>query len=265
MLIYRFLCFVILCSSLLACRKKELPTPASPTTTAPAPLPTKGSLNIVLKNVVGKQALQLDPTVVYKLSNGDEFSVRTYNYYLSNFVFTDENGNRYAEKESYHLAMASDPNSLNFTLKDVPFGSYKSLEFLIGVDSVRNFSGAQVGALDPKYGMFWTWSTGYIMAMLEGNSPQSANPSNVISFHIAGFVGENNVVQKVKLTLPADAVVTEKNSATITIQSNVAYWFESFTFPGFSKIPSVSVEGPNAVNIAQSYANMMSIISVENK
>ena len=47
--------------------------------------------------------------------------------------------------------MAETPESLNFTIKDVPYGKYKSVEFLIGVDSVRNFSGAQYGALAVSY------------------------------------------------------------------------------------------------------------------
>lgn len=260
----KFICFVILCCNVIACRKKELPKPATPMATVPAPIPTKGSINIVLNNVVGTQPLILDTSISYRLSNGDKFSVSTYNYYLSNFVFTDKNGNKYAEPESYHLAIASKPESLNFTIKDVPFANYISVEFLIGVDSIRNFSGAQVGALDPINAMIWSWSTGYIMAKMEGTSPQSSNANKSISYHIAGYKGEYKVLQKINLPLNTDAIVSNDKKTTIRLQSDLATWFGSFTFPGFSKLPSVSLEGMNAYNISQSYAAMMSVKDVEN-
>jgi hypothetical protein len=62
------------------------------------------------------------------------------------------------------------------------------MEFMIGVDSARNNSGAQTGALDPTNGMFWSWSTGYIMAKFEGTSAQSPAAANALKFHIGGFI-----------------------------------------------------------------------------
>lgn len=259
----KFFYVAMLCCGLIACRKKELPIPANPSVSTPKPAPTKGSIDILLKNVVGKELLKLDTNVSYNLTNGDKFSVSTYNYYLSNFVFIDQNGNRFAEPESYHLAIASNPESLKFTIQNVPFGNYKSVEFLIGVDSIRNFSGAQTGALDPIYGMIWSWSTGYIMAKMEGFSPQSTAGNKMLSFHIAGFKGEYNTIQQVKILLPVEAKVNAGITPSIKLQSDLATWFSSFTFPGFSKLHSIGVEGVQAFNISQSYANMMSVLEVE--
>lgn len=253
---------LVACISIVSCRKKELPIAAKPTPNNPTT--NKGNIHIKLNNVVGTTPLALGDLVSYTLSNGETFSVTTYNYYLSNFVLTDEHGNKYVETESYHLAMASNPESLNFTLKNVPFEKYVSVEFVIGVDSVRNFSGAQDGDLDPKYGMIWSWSTGYIMAKLEGSSAQSSNPNKSISYHIAGYKGEYNVLQKVKLSLPSSALVDTVKTPSISLQSNIATWFESFTFPGFSKLPNVGTEGKNAFDIAMNYSSMMSITKVEN-
>ncbi|MDI9320025.1 MAG: hypothetical protein QM530_06050 [Phycisphaerales bacterium] len=247
----------LFCFSLTACRKKELPA------SSPNPSNT-GSINIKLNNVVGSKALGLGELVSYTLSNGETFTVKTYNYYLSNFVFTDENGNKFIEPESYHLAMASDTNSLQFVIAGLPTGQYSTLEFLIGVDSVRNFSGAQSGALDPKYGMIWSWSTGYIMAKMEGYSPQSPNPDKSISYHIAGYKGAYNTLQKVKINLSQKVTIVANKASTISMQSNLATWFESFTFLGFSKLPSIGSEGLNAYNIALNYSSMMSVTKVEN-
>lgn len=249
--------FLFFCS-LTACRKKELPV------STPSPNNT-GSINIKLSNVVGNKALALGELVSYTLSNGDVFTVKTYNYYLSNFVFTDENGNKFVEPESYHLALAETPESLNFTIKNVPLGKYKSVDFLIGVDSVRNFSGAQSGALDPKYGMIWSWSTGYIMAKMEGTSPQSSSPNKSITFHIAGFKGSNSVLQKVKLSLPTNAIVTDTKTPSILLKSDLATWFEAPNFSNFSIDPNIATEGIKAYKISLNYANMMSVAAVENQ
>jgi hypothetical protein len=245
------------------CRKKALPTPANPTVNPPAVV--SGNIRVQLSNFVGNRPLLLGDSVTYTLENGDDFSVSTYNYYLSNFVFIDEKGNRFKETESYHLAMANMPESLSFTIKDVPFGNYKSVEFLIGVDSVRNFSGAQIGALDPKYGMIWTWSTGYIMAKMEGNSPQSSNPNKSLSYHIAGFKGLYNVLQTVKLNLDKNALVAAGKTPVIKMKSDLAFWFQAPNFTSFSLIPEIGIEGIRAYNISQNYAAMMSISSVDNQ
>jgi hypothetical protein len=259
----KFISFLILCAGLISCRKKELPKPVTPPIDTSGV--TKGVINFKIKNVVGNKPLALGELVSYSLANGDQFTISTYNYYLSNFVFTDKNGNRFVEPESYHLVKANMPESLEFSVSNVPSAEYVSVEFLIGVDSARNFSGAQVGWLDPQYEMFWTWKTGYIMAKLEGRSPQSANTNNSISYHIAGVKGANNVLQKVQISLPSSATVAKEKSPTLFMQSNAETWFTSTNFPGFSMLASIGVEGNDAVNMAKNYSKMMSVVSVENQ
>lgn len=247
---------LILLISLAGCRKKDLPEPAK----------LNGSITIKLNNTVGNIPLTLGKSSDYTLSNGESFTVSSYNYYLTNFVFTDENGNTFVEPESYHLVMANDPASLGFTVQNVPFSKFKFIEFLIGVDSLRNFSGIQSGDLDPKYGMFWSWSSGYVMARLEGSSPQSASPAGDISFHIGGYKGVYNVIQKVRIPLPQMAEVTKDISPVITLQSDASKWFRSSGFEpfSFSKTFSVVTDGQEAFQISQNYSSMFSLLSVEN-
>lgn len=240
-----------------------MPTPKTPTVNNPKP--TIGTISVKINNLVGAKPLLLGNATQYTLPNGEEFSVNTFNYYLSNFVFTDENGNKFTETESYHLVLAGTPSSLDFTINDVPFGKYKSIEFLIGVDSVRNFSGAQTGALDPKYGMIWSWSTGYIMAKLEGSSPQSSGIGNLFSYHIAGFKGFYSVLQKVTLTLPNTAIVAENKNPKIEFNTDLLSWFQAPNFTSFKDMPNIGIEGIKAYGISMNYKNMLSIASVENQ
>ncbi len=251
---------LILLISLGGCRKKDLPIPDSNT-----PPVSKGVINIKVENFVGERALVVGDTSIYTLPNGNKFSVSLYNYYLTNFVFIDDSGNRYAEKESYHLTKGDSAHTLEFKIKDVPPGNYTTIEFLIGVDSVRNFSGAQVGALDPINHMIWSWNSGYIMAKMEGEIENSLLVNNFLSYHIAGFKGEYNVIKKIRLSLPSNARVQASKEPSIILRSDLATWFAAPNFPGFAALQSVGSEGPEALKIAQNYSKMMSVSKVENQ
>lgn len=244
--------------AMTACRKKDLPSDNN------SPVITKGTVKIQMSNVVGEKKLNLRNSTIYTLPNGDSFSVSLYNYYLSNFVLIDQKGNRYTETESYHLIRESESNSLSFQFKDVPSGNYTRIEFMIGVDSLRNVTGSQSGDLDPALGMIWTWNTGYISAKMEGLSPQSKELGNLVVFHISGFKNPYNVTHKISLDLPAVANVTESKFPVITIQSDLATWFDKANFDGFAKTYSIVNEGPEAYKIAGNYSKMMSISKVEN-
>jgi hypothetical protein len=69
-----------------------------------------------------------------------------------------------------------------FDFINVPAGTYTGMYLTMGVDSARNVSGAQEGALDPANGMFWSWTSGYIMIKAEGLSPQGAGGS--FTYHL---------------------------------------------------------------------------------
>lgn len=215
-------------------------------------------------NVVGNKSLALGELVNYTAPNGDDYTVSVYNYYISNIVLTDENGNQFIEQESYHLVMADKAESQSITINNVPSARYSSISFVIGVDSLRNISGAQSGDLDPKYSMFWSWSTGYIMAKMEGKSSKSTSPGNSLSFHIAGFKGVNNVLQKIKLDLPQKANITTSASPKVHIHSDLNTWFAAPNFSGFASTSSIGTESEKAYKVSQNYRSMFGVDSVIN-
>ncbi len=225
---------------------------------------SKGNVTFKLINVVGTTPLVADGTTQYTLITGNKFTVSTYNYYISNIVLIDINGNRFVEPESYHLAMAYDSTSLQFSIPNVPNAQYASVQFLIGVDSVHNFSGAQSGALDPKYGMIWDWNTGYIMAKMEGKSIDAVAGTQNITYHIAGYKAPYSVIQKVAISFAQPAIVGYKHTPIVHLQSDLATWFSAPGFNGFATTPSIVVTGAKALAVAQNYSGMFSITSVEN-
>jgi len=133
----------------------------------------KGRVSFRFENSAQGIPLQLEKKYTNPL--GEDYTVTTLKYHISDITISDSSKNTSREKTCCHLLDASDSASLHFDaqLDEI---SFDRVSFIIGVDSLYNVSGAQTGALDPVHGMFWTWNTGYIMAKLEGESSVSLAP-----------------------------------------------------------------------------------------
>ncbi len=246
---------------LLASCKKDKKTDDHSHDTTPAPTATEGSLKVKFDNRVGSAVLVLNTTNY--TNNNDTFKVSKFNYYVSNIKLTATDNSVYTESESYHIVKADDVASLTFDLKNIPVKNYKSITFMIGVDSTRNVSGAQSGALDPAQGHFWTWSSGYIMAKLEGTSPQSSDLNKKIMYHIGGFKGVNSVLKTVTLLFTIDANVTTSKTPEVTIKANLLEWFSPSSIT-FSTTPVVHNAGSMAKMISDNYVDMFTVTQVIN-
>lgn len=242
--------------------KKDPDEEVKPTPTTP--VATTGSLNIEFENMVDTNALTLN-TVNYVTANNDTFYVTKYKYYISNIKLTKSDGTIFSEPESYHLIDESTAASKMFTIANVPFGNYTAISFMIGVDSLRNVSGAQTGALASTNGMFWDWNSGYIMAKLEGHSNQSGASTKDILYHVGGFSGTNNVLKTVS---PSFNGATANVSSTVTpeihLSNNLLEWFQSPTTINVSTIHTIHMPGTSAKTIADNYADMFSVEHIHN-
>lgn len=167
-------------------------------------------------------------TALYHPMTGDTLTYTTFKHYISNITLIKNDNTTWAAEESYHLLDFSDPSSTSIHLKDVPAGAYTGIQITFGVDSARNVSGAQTGALDPANGMFWSWNTGYIMIKAEGSSPQSGN--GAFSYHLGGFSGENNCISVRSFNFPnGDAIQVDNNEQlTVNMAANPARLFHSY-------------------------------------
>ena len=229
-----------------ACNKKDDP---------PAP----GKTYLEFFNVVGGSNLNLN-NQWYRNENGDSFRVTKFNYYISNIKLNGTNGATYAEKESYHLIEHSaTPSHMAFNMKDVPAGKYKSITFTIGVDSLRNVSGAQDGDLAADKGNFWSWNTGYIMLKFEGNSPKASTPDGMLMMHCGGFSGANSVLKTITLPFPDEIEVTGTATPHIHLQADLLTMFKSPNKISFSNLTTIHMPGADAKKLADNYANMFTV------
>jgi hypothetical protein len=245
---------VVLVFGISSCKQKDDPTP-------PVPTEETGTVKLEFSNKVGSEALVLN-TAWYTNQNGDSFNVTKFNYFITN-VKLNKSGGSWAETESYHLLKQTVPSSLEFDMTGIPNGTYTSLTFTIGVDSTRNVSGAQTGALDQANDMFWDWNTGYIMVKFEGTSPKSNQPGNILQFHMGGFSGANSVLRTVTLNLPSDLVVNG-NTTHIHLKADVLELFKNPNTINFATTSAVHMAGAGAKMFADNYNDMISVTLVGN-
>jgi hypothetical protein len=189
-----------------------------------------------LKHVVNGTPMVLGHN--YLNAAGDTFNISVFRYYLSNISLDG------VKVPGCYLVSEDSAASKVIPL---PKGHFKRISFMIGVDSLLNCSGAQDGALDPRYGMFWTWNSGYIMAKLEGTSPSSALPGHKIEFHIGGYRAPHMTQRTVTLDLPG--------SEDIILVADAAVWFKGISF---RQLAGFMTPGKAADRIADNYQHMFS-------
>jgi hypothetical protein len=199
-------------------------------------------------------------TGTYTNAAGEALTVSMLSYYISNIRLVATDGSDYVEKESYHLIRHGVNGSMHFHLKDVPQGDYKAIRFIIGVDSARNVSGSQTGALDVNNGMFWTWNTGYIMAKMEGKSDVSKDGNKNFKYHPGGFSGPNSVLRTVQLDFPTTMALGTKMNGDIVLKADILKWFAPQNV-SIAEVNTIMTPGPDASKIADNYAKMFSIIT----
>lgn len=151
---------------------------------------------------VGDAPLRFD-TTMYENALHQSYALSMVKYYVSNIRIHCEGNFDYTSSACF-LVDASDSASTTITLPRVPLATYRSISFTIGVDSARNCSGLQEGALDPARGMFWAWNSGYIFLKVEGTSPVSTSPKHLIEYHVGGFRQPHNNIATVEIPIVED-------------------------------------------------------------
>lgn len=213
--------------------------------------PQKGQVKVTYQLLfgMGNTPWQLNQSYKHP-KTGDTLSFTHFSFYVSNVKLKKEDGTWWSEPESYHLICATCPDGLSFTLNDVPAGKYVGMELLLGVDSLRNVSGAQTGDLSPMHGMFWDWNTGYIMVKAEGTSPQS--PVGTFTFHLGGYAGPYSILTTRTFDFNGTVLeVKEDKLPVITLTANVArLWHSS---PSVATQHTIHMPGPAAKTMATDF------------
>ena len=208
-------------------------------------------LTISFHHQLGNKDLVLGEPVVNIL--GDTINIERFRYYVSNFSVKDDKGVIVKLPVDYFLIDEENPQSKSISFM-VPDISIDEISFLLGVDSIRNISGIQTGALDPLHGMFWTWNSGYIMAKLEGSSEKINSAGSRFTYHVGGFRKGMNTTRMISLKTPAGM-----KSDEIHIKADINRWFKGSSEINIVETPVCHSPGPLAVKLADNYSFMFSI------
>ena len=144
----------------------------------------------------------------YRSGDGEFIQIETFKFYISGIELLEEGKTVFAEKNSYHLINAEDPESLSIQLDVAEQISWSHIRFNLGIDSLTSVSGAFGGDLDPTRGMYWTWQSGYIFVKLEGISPNCSARHNRFQYHIGGYQAPFKALQPIELQISPNSHIS---------------------------------------------------------
>ncbi len=220
----------------------------------------EGTVKIVFNYVWGSSEgpFALGTQLVHPRTQ-DSLTFNLFKFYVSNIKLKKEDGTYYEVSESYYLMDASSVEKSTITLTNVPSGKYVGIEYVMGVDSTRNVSGAQTGALSTSEGMFWSWNSGYIMLKAEGNSPQST--TGAFSFHLGGFSGANNIVTARQNLFNAEVMDVHGHTNVINMKVNPARLWH--TADGVATTNTLHMPGATAKTMATDFYAVVNFNNLE--
>lgn len=238
-------------SLLWGCKPKEKDDTQAPVYT--------GALDIQFEHALGSRTLHLD-TSWYINSAGDSMRMSLFRYYVSNITL-HSNGAQWKIPETYYLIDESYPLTKKIALTGLPEGSYDGISFIIGVDSARNMSGAQTGALDPQNDMFWGWASGYIFLKAEGYYMDSIERG--FSNHIGGFKYPYNAIRTAQVNFGSSTLTLGTGKRTLTLKADADELFKTPQTISLKNIYTIHAAGPDAVKYADNYTDMFSLVSIQ--
>ncbi|MFT3683180.1 MAG: hypothetical protein QM791_23175 [Ferruginibacter sp.] len=223
----------------------------------------RGIVKFVFTNSINGNPVVLHDSS-YTNTWNESYTLSKLKYYISNISVCYKK-RAYKPRTNYYLINQADSNSLSFTLS-LPVNEYDSIRFLPGVDSLRNCSGAQTGALDPLNDMFWTWSSGYVMQKIEGNSPQSNFVNNKFEYHIGGYKEAESVLRFLTLAFPAGKTlhVNKGKTTIVKIEADLDLLWKSNIPLRISETAVCTSPGVLAKNIAANFAAVFSVADIIN-
>ncbi len=221
------------------------------------------AVNISFEHVVGNQPLILENTT-YTNALNENFTVSTFNYYISNIRLLHADGVEYIypQEKSYFLVREENTNSKTIVLENIPAGSYRELIFTLGIDSAKSTGNHSEfeGTLDiiAHADMHWSWNAGYIFLKLEGNSPQApvdAAGNQKFRYHIGGYKDVINNLKTVCLPFSNEMNITKNDPLSVCIEVDLAKIFDRESTISIAQNHNVQLV-PFSINIANNYAGM---------
>jgi len=192
------------------------------------------SLNVSMNHTFDGE--QLETNKIYTNDAGNELSVSKLKYLLSNFNMTNNEGD-IIELDSSYAFIDFATGRIDFKLSNVVVGTYKSIEFNLGVDSLINSTDPvtfpQNSPLNPIVNdMYWNWADGFIFMSLEGLVYENSELKDAIAYHVG--LNKSNIVIEINEEFEID------ETGNLIIELDVAKIFKSETQINVNDYPFVT-------------------------
>ncbi len=163
-------------------------------------------------------------------------------FYVGNFRFFQSDKLLLSDKR-YYLIDKDDTTSQLITFGSTDGTPCDRIEFDLGIDSLTQTSGALEGALDPTYGMYWTWQSGYINFKIEGTVQHPERKPQTVEWHIGGYQFPDDTRQLIRLSYtPTSAFEVCIDPATMVMDADPTSY-------------QVMSPGAQAQRLARAFAN----------
>lgn len=162
---------------------------------------------------------------------GDTIQINKLKFLMSGFILEKTSGEFVNVPDAYGFLSLTERID-SFVLKNVPKGDYKSIRFLVGIDSVINHANPQQWPLkhpmNPSVNdMHWGWSGGYIFNVIEGYY-KNKGFDKAFSFHVAldknsrrySFVTNFSIIKNGTFTFNVDVMKYFSNTINFSLKND---------------------------------------------
>jgi len=254
--------FILLAATfiLVSCKKDD-------DMTEPLPDDGFGILELDFDHMFGNKSLEFG--TAYTNAAGEQMTFTMFKYFVTNLQLVKEDNSVYEIPAAHrnHIVDHANVDSRLIKIPDVPTGTYKSVRFTLGVDSITNTLPAEqrTGVFDvagAAQGMYWSWNSGYIFVKVEGNSPASPEEGGRFRFHIGGFGGYSsptiNNIKTIELARPGGLTFSIMKGKVRNLHNKVDLK-EMFQNPETVSVAtnSTTMFNPFSVKVAENYSKNM--------
>jgi hypothetical protein len=188
----------------------------------PEPEPTESFVSFVFEHSVDDDQLTFND-IIYSNAFGNQYSVETLRYIISDIVLTRTNGTKILiDKEHYVDALVSETTIFDPDLS-IPVGEYSSVAFKFGISKEKNLPGLFPNP--PENNMEWppAMGIGYHYMKLEGKIDSSGTISN-FQAHTGPTMNNDNSFE---VSLQNSSFTTPGSSTNIVIRMDINKWWQS--------------------------------------
>jgi hypothetical protein len=191
----------------------------------------------------------------YVNASNDTFNIEDLKHYFSNLALQKADSS-WIYFQNINLVDVKNGRNLTLNFPGVPAGAYRAIAFDLGIDKTHNSSTSFEGDLDPAWGMYWTWNTGYVFFRMMGRKPSTQEGYSL------DIGGDNNLPHLV-LPLTGFKVKSEQPQATILMDLNELFQNPSnYSFVNDGMVIH-SNTSPGAIKLAKNMEDMAKVVSLK--